>query len=372
MTNENFRPRRPQNPDMDETNEVNSALNMNEKMRQNNPVNPQAQQEVPFKIQGMENAPPGFLEAMQGRPPSEPMPVERELSGKAPKSLNSINQNQERSPVVFQNAPQAATGHLKKVLDDLRRVHNAVYDEIALPSKGRFYDDVSAPANGIISIRPMTGEEENILATQRFVKKGEAINMIFKRCMKENYNPAQFLTIDRTFMLIYLRGISYSTSYEVKVKCSECDEGFVTAINLGALHVDQCPDNYGPDLNDVLPKTQLPFSYKLSSGKDEQEINAYRERKVKAFGDQGTDDTLIYRTATLLNHIDGIRDKNELQVLLKSLPISDGAYIRNCINEPPFGVDTNIEISCPNCLREFEVDLPLEASFFFPRRSKTS
>jgi hypothetical protein len=88
------------------------------------------------------------------------------------------------------------------------------------------------------------------------------------------------------------------------------------------------------------------------------------------FGDQSADDTLIYRTSMLLNEIDGITNKSELQVLLKNLPINDVSYIRNCINEPPFGVDTNVEIICPSCLQDFTVDLPLEANFFFPRRKK--
>ena len=362
---ENFRPRRPQNPDdMDET----PSLNLQEKMKQN-PMENVPSEGAAFAIQGLENAPAEFLQKLKGVQ-SPQRPVERELSGKEPKrGLGEMTQTV--APVSFKESAPAAAGHLKEVLEGLKR-SSTVYDEIELPSKGRFYDDITAPSNGIISLRPMTGEEENILATQRFVKKGEAVNMIFKRCIKEDYNPSQFLTIDRTYILIYLRGISYSPSYEVKVKCSDCEESFLTAINLGALFVEQCPDTYGPELNDVLPKTQLPFSYRLSTGKDEQDITGYRERKVKAFGDQAADDTLIYRTATLLNHIDGIRDKNELQILLKNLPVSDGSYIRNCINEPPFGVDTNIEISCPSCLHDFEVDLPLEASFFFPRRSKKS
>ncbi|WP_447516277.1 hypothetical protein, partial [Clostridioides difficile] len=64
----------------------------------------------------------------------------------------------------------------------------------------------------------MTGEEEQILATPRFVRKGQAINMIFQRCLKEQFRPEQFLTIDRTYILIYLRGISYSPNYDVEVK----------------------------------------------------------------------------------------------------------------------------------------------------------
>lgn len=266
---------------------------------------------------------------------------------------------------------EVSSGHLKELLATIKE-SSAVYEEVQLPSKGRFYDGENGPSDGVLHIKPMTGEEEQILATPRFVRKGQAINMIFSKCLKEGneFRPEDLLTIDRTFLLIYLRGISYSPKYEVEIKCPECEAKFLTTIDLNSLYVESCPDNYGPVLQDVLPSTKLPFSYKLSTGRDEQEITEHRERRVKAFGDSASDDTLTFRTAALLEEIDGIDNKNELQILLRNLPISDVSYIRNCINEPPFGVDTNVSIVCPSCYAEFEIDLPLEASFFFPRRKK--
>ena len=46
------------------------------------------------------------------------------------------------------------------------------------PSKGRFYTDIP----GVLHVKPMTGVEEQILATQRIVKKGKAIDAIFRNC----------------------------------------------------------------------------------------------------------------------------------------------------------------------------------------------
>jgi hypothetical protein len=298
------------------------------------------------------NVPPEFMQALnQGT-------AVKEQSNKVSQMRNF--ENKEDNP-----------SHLKQLLETIKST-NAVYEEIQLPSKGKFYDGENGPADGKLSIRPMTGEEEQILATPRFVKKGQAINMIFQKCLKEGnlFRPENLLTIDRTFLLIYLRGISYSPNYDVEIKCPECETKFSTTINLNSLYVESCPDDYGPILQDVLPGTKLPFRYKLSTGRDEQEITEHKDRRVKAFGDAAADDTLTYRTALLLEEIDGIVSKSELQILLKNLPISDVAHIRNCINEPPFGVDTNVSIVCPSCYAEFEIDLPLEASFFFPRRKK--
>jgi hypothetical protein len=367
MADDTFRPRKPENQEIvgrEEEKEETPSLNLGEKIRQQ--ANNEEESSIPksgsFEIKGLENAPPEFIQAFRGN--SEPKRGFGQMSG------GGEGPGSTPTPVKKRDAIASSSGHLKELLEGLKG-STTIYEEIELPSKGRFYDGTNGPENGVVSIRPMTGEEEQILATPRFVRKGQAINMIFQRCLKEQYRSEHFLTIDRTYLLIYLRGISYSPSYDVELKCPHCSAKFGTTLDLNSLYVEPCPDTYGPDLQDVLPTTKLPFSYRLSTGKDEQEITDYRDRRIKAFGDAAADDTLTYRTAMLLGDIDGLTNKGELQILLKNLPISDVSYIRNCINEPPFGVDTNIEIVCPSCLEDFEVDLPLEANFFFPRRKKT-
>lgn len=288
-----------------------------------------------------------------------------------PAFLNALNQqkNAQQQANTEKQTQVSGSDHLKELINTLKN-SNKVYEEIELPSLGKFYDgDLSS---GKIHIRPMTGEEEQILATPRFVKKGQAINMIFERCIQEKIKPQDLLSVDRTYLLIYLRGISYSPEYEVEIKCPECSKKFSTVIDLNSLHLDNCPDDYGPILKDTLPTSKLQFSYRLSTGDDEQEIQDYRDRRIKMFGDAAADDTITYRTAQLLVEIDGITSKSELQILLKNLPINDVSYIRSCVNEPPFGVDTNVEIVCASCLQDFNVELPLESNFFFPRRRKAT
>ncbi len=327
-----------------------------------------------------------------GGPPDPVRPAAPELntgeggiqfSGKVPKEFlqavraqrggqEQVHHGRQRPTTQQKQQPLANFNNsteLQSLLSNLKE-QQSLYEAIELPSKGRFYDGENGPSDGIVHVRAMTGEEEQILATPRFVRKGQAINMIFQRCLQESYRADELLTIDRTYLLIWLRGISYTPEYDVEVKCPECEKKFSTVIDLNSLYVDTCPDDFGPELTDVLPKSGYRFTYRLSKGRDEQEIQEYRDRRIKMFGDSSTDDTLTYRTALLLESIEGVNSKQELQTLVKNLPIQDVAFIRNCVNEPPFGVDTTIPINCPSCLQEFEVDLPLEANFFFPRRKR--
>jgi len=218
-------------------------------------------------------------------------------------------------------------------------------------------------------VRPMTGEEEQILATPRFVKKGQAINMIFNRCMQESFNSENFLTQDRTYLLIYLRGISYTPEYDVEVKDPESDQTFATIIDLNSLYVDYCPPEFGlQSLQDTLPTSGYKFQYSLGRGRDEQDVQTYRDHRVKNFDTANqADDSLLYRTALLVDNIEGLTNKTEIRTLLKKLPINDVAYLRTVVNEPPFGVDTKVSVTSPYTMQEFDVELPLESNFFFPR-----
>lgn len=264
------------------------------------------------------------------------------------------------------------SGKLEELIAGIGTKGTMVFEPIELPSKGKFYDGENGPKDGVIHLRPMTGEEEEILATPRFVKKGQAINMIFNRCMRDNYDSSNFLTQDRTYMLIYLRGISYTPEYDVEIKDPDSDQTFATTINLNDLYVDYCTDDFGPEsLEDVLPTTEYRFRYRLAVGKDEQLIQEYRERRAKNFDLSGqADDTLLFRTAHLIEEIEGLADKLEIQTLLKKLPIQDVAYLRTVVNEPPFGVDTKVNITNPYTMRDFEIELPLESNFFFPRAKR--
>ena len=260
---------------------------------------------------------------------------------------------------------------LNDIIQQIRQT-TANFEEITLPSLGMFYDGQNGPSNGKLHVRPMTGHEEEILATQRFVKKGQAVNMIFSRCVQEKYNLEKLLIPDRTYLLIYLRGISYTPSYDVQLKCPDCENKFEETIDLDSLDVNVCSKDFTLEsMKGILPTTNLNFSYKLPTDEDEKKVQDYRDQKTrmsKHFDTSGqTDDSLLYRMSILINELAGFSDTNEILQIVRNLPMNDVSHLRNLINFPPFGVDTNIVIHCPNCSSEFEVDLPIESNFFFPR-----
>lgn len=328
--------------------------------------------DAPFEIAG--NVPPEFKEALMRRaqqqqqiPMGNPPPANKDDD----EGFDSFEAPPERpqpkkKPVADKAAARMqGSDALEGLLGRLGEKHK--WEKFEFPSKGKFYSNIP----GIVNIRAMTGEEEQILATPRWVKKGKAIDMIFKRCIKEPINTEDLLSVDRTNLLIFLRGISYTPEYDVEIKCPNCSMKFAHVIELDGLDVRMCDENFTPDnLGGTLPVSGFEYRYRLATGQDEQEVANYREKRINQWGDQGEDDTLLYRTALLLEEIEGVSMKKELALLLKKLPIQDVAHLRNEINQPPFGVDTLLPILCPSCTEEFKIDLPMETNFFFPRKKE--
>ena len=348
MSDETFRPQK--KPIM------NSEIENSEENVSNENVNINVDQEITNAEGGMKisgNVPQAFKEAVSKN------------------RMGSSNSNPTPSP---KSSEMRVTGSskLEELIAGISQKGNMVYEKIELPSKGKFYNGENGPTDGVLHIRPMTGEEEEILATPRFVKRGQAINMIFNRCIQENFDSANFLTQDRTYLLIYLRGISYTPEYDVEVKDPETDQTFATTINLSELYVNYCEDSFSRDnLFDSLPVTGYRFKFKLATGKDEQAVQEHRERRAKNFDLSGqADDSLIFRTAHLIEEIEGLTSKIEIQTLLKKLPVQDVSYLRTIVNDPPFGVDTKVSVNNPYTLNDFEIELPLESNFFFPRAKK--
>ena len=305
------------------------------------------------------NIPPAFREAMRQTEAAEAKPSAKEVAS-------------HMSPVKTMNPYGAPVNEkLEKILAALQQTVQQ-WEPVMLPSKGKFYNGKDGPTDGVLRVKAMTGHEEQILATPRYIKRGQAINMIFKNCVQEKIDPEKLLSVDRTFLLIYIRGISYSTKYEVEVKCPECTMKFSTAVDLdNDIVVNHCPDDFTLEsLTDVLPRTKFNFRYRLATGDDEQKVVSYREQRIKSFGDQVKDDTMAFRASLLIEELEGVTSQHDIQNLIEKLPIEDVSYIRNLINDPPFGVDTNVSIDCPSCTANFNIDLPMEANFFFPRKRR--
>jgi hypothetical protein len=306
---------------------------------------------MPFKIKGR-NIPEQF-QNFGGEQTQQPKKVNKPLSNN---TTNSIYSEDNRLPDILERIKEKSS----------------IYDEILLPSRGVFYDGENGPSDGVIKVKPMTGKEEEILATPRFVKKGVAMNMIFNKCIN-GYASENLLTVDRIFLLIYLRGISYTPIYEVEITCPFTDRKFNHVIDLNNdLTLNYCPDEFSEsDLKDTLPISGLRYSYRYSVGLDEIESQNYKVRMEKNFiREEGADEIALYKMALQIHNLEGITNKRDIMRILQELVVGDVAHLRNTLNTPPFGVDTTINVVSKFTGEEFEIELPIDAGFFLLKKVK--
>ena len=260
----------------------------------------------------------------------------------------------------------------------LQGLQTQIYEPVSLPSKGHFYnpEDADLPKNGMLHLRPMTGQDESILTTVRFMRHGRGIEMIFRNCLRENQvNTEKLLSVDRTYLLIYLRAISFGNLYDVRVTCPDCSHSFDNEIDLN-LPLKYCADDFTTEsLTMTLPESGYKFHYRLMTGEDEQKISEHREKVAKA-GSNTIDDTAIFRCSLLIEWIGNdkttITDKTAIRTLLLQLPARDTNFLRNHVGETPFGPETEVKMLCPSCFHEFEMELPYDVNFFFPQEKESS
>jgi len=328
-------------------------------------INPNDDPEVIMKkVTEMEKNIPETNITMPGNAPFS-------VQGNIPPEVVSLFKNQTPQQPTEKPKPTPNNPRLAELLEELKQI-TGKYDEIQLPSLGKFYANGEAPENGKIHVRPMKGEEEEILGTTRFLKKGVAIQKVFDNCVQERINPGKWLLIDQTYLLIYLRGISHGVSYDVEIRCPNCSHRMEATVHLEQLLVTKCPNDFGPEnLQGELPITKYKFKFHLPTIEDETRIDTYREQK-KSVSEDTTDDISHWRTALLLDDIAGLVHHDAIMILLRNLPLADITYLKNVMNEIPFGVDTMIGQWCTACNEDFKVELPFGVNFFYPKPRKVN
>ena len=89
---------------------------------------------------------------------------------------------------------------------------------VELPSKNKFYSlqDPSKP----VSLRPMTFEDERSMMSNKNINV-DVLNNLLSRCLS-NISVEQLLQMDKLFLIMKLREISYGDQYTAQISCAGC------------------------------------------------------------------------------------------------------------------------------------------------------
>tara|TARA_R100000234_G_scaffold119820_1_gene103893 strand:+ start:416 stop:1171 length:756 start_codon:yes stop_codon:yes gene_type:complete len=230
---------------------------------------------------------------------------------------------------------------LDKMFEGVEATEAQVVD---LPSRGRFYKD---GANVVVS--PLTFEdEERILYSKG--KGNDVINLIIDKCVK-GVNIGELLQIDKLFLLMKVREVSYGSVYKFNLACPSCAEEIRTEIDVANdLNVNYLPDDIEDPRVIELPKLGVEAVVRFPRNKEESLL---------------TDpDGLAKNIYKFVVSVGGVEDPVFVAKAIKRMHIVDVKTIVSEINKGEFGLDPRFTFECPSCGHNTMMEVPLDASFF--------
>ena len=244
-------------------------------------------------------------------------------------------------------------------------------DNAPLPSQGLVYPaNSSLHGKEVISIKAMTAKEEDILMSRAYSKLGTTITELIKSCViDKDFDPGDLLLGDRQAMLVSIRITGYGAEYKLDIDCPACDKRGIGEFDLSTLELKRLEiDPVSPGLNEfstILPVTKKKVTFKFMTGKDEQEMNTFIERRKKLLGD-ASENPVTTRLAFQTVSVESVTDKNKIGMFITNMPARDSLHLREYIrnNEPGLNMKSNYH--CSHCNADSEVVLPIGVSFFWP------
>ena len=238
---------------------------------------------------------------------------------------------------------------------------------------------ITCPSGLSGRIRGMKVKEEQILTDRKLQKSGEASDRLLAACFLELVDPGIYdfdsavawervLQSDRLYVLFQIRLATHGPEYVFSVNCQNgaCREKIEWELDLGALEVTPMSGEAkeafarGNRFLAELPASGARVWYRLPIGLDERRMHKLR----RASKERALSTMLAHQISEIEGHQGNVR------AFVEDLSMGDADFLMGEMTRVDFGIETDIEIECPECLCGQEVDLPLDETFFLPSRNK--
>jgi hypothetical protein len=253
---------------------------------------------------------------------------------------------------------------------------------VSLPSKGKYYPQGHALCGkDAIEIKQMTAREEDILTNKSYIKKGIAVDRLLEALIVDkNIKLDDLLIGDKNAVILASRISAYGADYSVQVQCPSCGEKCDHEFNLFKVLTDSNLNEVDYELNfpqDVavsqngtfmfrLPSTGWVVEVKPLNGHDEKRIARMTEMRKKL--NQGSDSSIIDLLKVSIVSISGVTDRATIEKAIEAMPAKDSKYIRVIYPKIVPDVKFAQEFVCSECSETNELEVPLTAEFFWPKR----
>ncbi len=244
-------------------------------------------------------------------------------------------------------------------------------------------DTITCPSGLSGRIRSMKVREERILADRRLAKAGGQVDELLSACWEETLDAGpydfgdkvidwgQVLQGDRFFALLQIRALTYGPEYAFVVPCQNdgCRARIEWELDLGDLPCRPLSDESraafldGNRFETVLPDSDKRVWFRLLTGAEERKLPQFR----RGAGDRLLSAMLAFRVV----EVEGVEARDRRR-FIEDLTMHDADFLVDEFDRVDCGVDTTIEIECPECFVVQDVELPFDRSFFMPGKARTA
>lgn len=246
---------------------------------------------------------------------------------------------------------------------------------VDLPSKGRFYNENHPLYNqDTIEIKQMTAKEEDLLTSRALLKKGVVLDRVMKSIIiDKRVSPDSLLVGDRNAIMIAARISGYGNEYNTKVACPSCSttqeysfDLLDSTVDHGSASTELGVKEIGGGLfSTILPKTQCDVTFRLLFGDDERLLL----NRITGARKKNKEENAITTQLRLLTHaINGDTSPQTINYFVENVPTLDAHHLRAAFAIATPNVDLTQYFTCNECGYDAEMEVPLTADFFWPKR----
>lgn len=242
---------------------------------------------------------------------------------------------------------------------------------------------VTCPSGLSGRIRAMKVREERILADRKLARSGGQVDELLAACWEETLDAGPYdfddkgidwsavLQGDRFFALLRIRALTYGPEYAFAVGCQNdaCRARIEWELDLGDLPCRPLSEAScaaflaGNRFETTLPGATRKVWFRLLTGTDERKLPRLRRNA----GERLLSAMLAFRVVD----VEGVEPRDQRR-FLEELSMRDADYLMDEFDRVDCGVDTTIEIECPECFATQDVDLPFDRTFLMPGRERTA
>ena len=251
-------------------------------------------------------------------------------------------------PAVASEKPQEQINKLseQQIIDNiLANMPSTEEIAVEVPSLNKFYtlQDPGKP----ISLRPMTFEDEKIMMSN--VGGVDTLNVLLSRCVN-NIKVDSLLQMDKLYLIMKLREISYGDDYMAGIICNGCGKENKVKFTLSNLPVRYVEETLTDPQTIHLPVLDKEVKVRLPRVGDEN----YFSNAQQAMGN-------LWR---FVESIDNCQAKTVISKVIPQLPLKDAHVLLEAMGASQYGTDTKVRFVCNYCSHNEVMELPITADFF--------